>query len=62
MLVLKIILIVALIGGLLGFIFSGFRVKDFFTGFFQTGWGCFRAILGLIVIIAFILLILLFVL
>lgn len=59
--ILKIILIVALVGGILGFIFSGFRVKGFFSGFFQTGWGCFRAVLGLIAIIAFILLILLFV-
>jgi hypothetical protein len=61
MIVLKIILFVALIGGLLGFIFSGFRVKEFFTGFFQTGWGCFRAILGLIAILAFIFLLLLFI-
>jgi len=59
--ILEIILFVALIGGILGFIFSGFRVGGFFSGFFDTGLGCIRAILGLIVIIAFILLILLFI-
>jgi len=56
--ILEIILIVALVGGILGFIFSGFRLGGFFSGFFETGLGCFRAILGLIVIIAFILLLL----
>lgn len=57
--ILKIILLVAIVGGILGFVFSGFRVGGFFSGFFETGLGCFRAILGLIVILAFIFLLLL---
>lgn len=57
---LRLILVIALIGGLFGFIFSGFRLGGFFSGFFETGWGCLRAVFAFIVILAIICLILCF--
>ena len=59
--IIKIILIVAIIGGLVGLIASGGSVRGFFSGFFKTGWGCVRVLLTVFLIIAFIVLIFLLV-
>lgn len=54
---LKIVLIVALIGGLFAFIFSGGSFTSFFNGFFSSGWGCLKFFIGIIFIVIIIALI-----
>lgn len=54
----RIILIVALVGGLIAFISSGGSFSSFFSGFFSSGWGCLKFFIGIIFIVLIIALIL----